>query len=111
MPRTARLAEMPSFGVLDRTAGNLSGQIAQALREAVHKGDIHAGDALPSTRALAASLQVARGTVIDAYDQLIAEGFLESKAGAGTRVAQALTEPPCAPALPEVEQSLSLIHI
>jgi GntR family transcriptional regulator/MocR family aminotransferase len=42
---------------------------------------------------LAVSLQVARGTVIDAYEQLIAEGFLESKAGAGTRVAQALAEP------------------
>jgi GntR family transcriptional regulator/MocR family aminotransferase len=85
---------MPSFGTLDRTAGNLSGQVAEALREAVRKADIRAGDALPSTRALAASLHVARGTVIEAYEQLIAEGFLESKAGAGTRVAQALAEPP-----------------
>jgi GntR family transcriptional regulator/MocR family aminotransferase len=93
MARTARVAEIPSIGTLDRAAGNLSRQVAQALRDAVRKGDIRPGDALPSTRLLAVSLQVARGTVIDAYEQLIAEGFLESKAGAGTRVAQALAEP------------------
>ncbi|MFL9931844.1 PLP-dependent aminotransferase family protein [Paraburkholderia sp. RL18-103-BIB-C] len=93
MARTAQLAEMPWFGVLDRAAGNLSRQVAEALREAVRKDDIRAGDALPSTRSLAASLQVARGTVIEAYEQLIAEGFLESRAGAGTRVARALAEP------------------
>ncbi|MFP6561919.1 PLP-dependent aminotransferase family protein [Paraburkholderia sp. B3] len=93
MARTVRIAEMPSFGALDRTAGNLSRQVAEALREAVHKSDLGAGDALPSTRSLAASLRVARGTVIEAYAQLIAEGFLESKAGAGTRVAQALARP------------------
>ena len=94
MPRTAQAAEMPSFGTLDREAGNLSRQVAEALREAVRKGDLRPADALPSTRALAASLQVARGTVVEAYEQLIAEGFLESKAGAGTRVALALAEPP-----------------
>ncbi|WP_321921652.1 MocR-like pyridoxine biosynthesis transcription factor PdxR [Paraburkholderia guartelaensis] len=93
MPRTAQAAEMP-FGTLDREAGNLSRQVAEALREAVRKGDLRPADALPSTRALAASLQVARGTVVEAYEQLIAEGFLESKAGAGTRVALALAEPP-----------------
>ncbi|WP_321960298.1 PLP-dependent aminotransferase family protein [Paraburkholderia sp. J7] len=94
MPRTAQAAEMPSFGTLDREAGNLSRQVAEALREAVRKGDLRPADALPSTRSLAASLQIARGTVVEAYEQLIAEGFLESKAGAGTRVALALAEPP-----------------
>jgi GntR family transcriptional regulator / MocR family aminotransferase len=84
---------MPSFGALDRTAGSLSRQVAEALREAVRKGDLGAGDALPSTRSLAASLGIARGTVIEAWEQLIAEGFLESKAGAGTRVAHTLAQP------------------
>jgi GntR family transcriptional regulator / MocR family aminotransferase len=92
MARTARDAHIPSIGTLDREAGNLSRQLAQALREAVRQGDIQPGDALPSTRVLAASLQIARGTAIEAYEQLIAEGFLESKGGAGTRVAQALAE-------------------
>lgn len=93
MARTARIAELPTFSALDRTAGNLRRQLAEALREAVRNGDIGAGDALPATRSLAASLQVARGTVIEAYEQLIAEGFLEAKAGAGTRVAPALAGP------------------
>jgi GntR family transcriptional regulator/MocR family aminotransferase len=92
MARTAGVAEIPSIGTLDRTAGNLSRQVAQALREAVRNGDVLPGDALPSTRLLADSLQVARGTVIEAYEQLIAEGFLESKRGGGTRVAKALAE-------------------
>lgn len=107
MARTARVAEMPSLGALDRAAGNLSRQVAQALRDTVRKGDIRAGDALPSTRSLAASLQVARGTVIEAYEQLVAEGFLESKAGAGTRVAQALAEPPPANAPGVAPQSVA----
>ncbi|WP_109483908.1 PLP-dependent aminotransferase family protein [Paraburkholderia sp. C35] len=93
MARTARVADLPSFGALDRGAGNLSRQIAEALRQAVREGHIRAGDALPSTRSLAASFQVARGTVIEAYEQLIAEGFLESNAGAGTRVAHTLNTP------------------
>ncbi len=68
--------------------------MAQALRDAVRKGDIRPGEALPSTRTISASLGVARGTVTEAYEQLIAEGFLESKGRAVTRVAQALAEPP-----------------
>ncbi len=92
MARTARVADIPWIGRIDRAAGGLSRQLAQALRDAVRAGDIAPGDALPSTRTLAASLQIARGTVVEAYEQLIAEGFLESKGGAGTRVAQALAE-------------------
>ncbi|WP_321910411.1 MocR-like pyridoxine biosynthesis transcription factor PdxR [Burkholderia cepacia] len=97
MARTTRIVEIPSLGALDRAAGDLSRQLAQALREAVRRGDVRPGDALPSTRLLATSLQVARGTVVDAYAQLIAEGFLESRGGAGTRVANALAEPPPGP--------------
>lgn len=93
MARTARMADIPSLGTLDRTAGNLSRQVAQALREAVRTGALRAGDDLPSTRLLAASLKVSRGTVTGAYEQLIAEGFLEARAGAGTRVAPALNGP------------------
>ncbi|AOJ02317.1 DNA-binding protein [Burkholderia mayonis] len=93
MARIARIIEIPSIGALDRSTGNLSRQLAQALRDAVRKGDVKPGDALPSTRLLAASLRIARGTVVDAYEQLIAEGFLESRGGADTRVAHALAEP------------------
>ena len=91
MPRKPGIVEIPSLGMLDRAAGHLGRQLAQALRGAVRQGDLKPGEALPSTRALAASLRVARGTVIEAFEQLIAEGFLESQPGADTRVAQALT--------------------
>ena len=48
------------------------------------------GEPLPSTRALAGSLGIARGTVVEVFEQLIAEGFLESSPGVGTRVARPL---------------------
>jgi GntR family transcriptional regulator/MocR family aminotransferase len=95
--------EIPSLGVLDRASGNLGRQLAQALREAVSRGDLKPGEALPSTRTLAASLRVARGTVIEAFEQLIAEGFLQSQPGAATRVAQSSMRsgrvPPRSPAV------------
>lgn len=96
MARKPKTVELPSIGTLDRSAGHLGRQLAQALRHAVNRGDLKPGELLPSTRALATSLHVARGTVIEAFDQLIAEGFLTSQSRAGTRVAQALAQAPAA---------------
>ncbi|MCP2259024.1 GntR family transcriptional regulator / MocR family aminotransferase [Streptoalloteichus tenebrarius] len=62
--------------------------IEQALREAIHTGRITTGSAVPSTRELAAALGVSRGTVVHAYDQLIAEGWLTARQGAPTIVAR-----------------------
>lgn len=75
MSRTAHNPKIPSLGELDRSAGTLGRQLAQKLREAVKNGALKPGESLPSTRALAASLGVARGTVVEAFEQLIAEGF------------------------------------
>ncbi|MBI6139830.1 PLP-dependent aminotransferase family protein [Serratia plymuthica] len=97
MPRTAKTVEIPAIGELDRNAGQLSRQLAQALRAAIHKGELKAGDLLPSTRVLSGALQLARGTVLAAFEQLTAEGFLEALPGSGTRVALSLnrkTPPP-----------------
>lgn len=58
-----------------------------ALREAVRMGRLTPGSRLPSSRALAADLGVARNTVADAYAELIAEGWLAAQQGSGTRVA------------------------
>src|SRR6266545_3169729 len=58
-----------------------------ALRAAIRENRLVAGTRLPSTRALAADLGLARGTVVEAYAQLRAEGYLESRHGAGTWVA------------------------
>lgn len=69
---------------------SLSRQIFVGVREAVLAGRLAPGEALPSTRLLAGQLGVSRNTVCDAYDMLLAEGFLVSRQGAPTRVAEGL---------------------
>jgi GntR family transcriptional regulator / MocR family aminotransferase len=76
----------------------LRGQLEEQLRDGVRSGRLHAGTALPSTRALAAELGVARGVVVEAYGQLAAEGFLVARRGSATRVAK--VAPAAAPAAP-----------
>ena len=61
--------------------------IEAGLRAAIRDGRLAAGTRLPSTRALAADLGVARGTVSEAYAQLLAEGHLTARRGSGTWVA------------------------
>ncbi|MER7792521.1 PLP-dependent aminotransferase family protein [Streptomyces sp. NPDC097640] len=63
--------------------------LQSALREAVRSGRIAAGTRLPSSRELAADLGVSRGLVTDAYEQLTAEGYLNSSRGSGTWVSGA----------------------
>ncbi|MER6916964.1 PLP-dependent aminotransferase family protein [Streptomyces sp. NPDC000594] len=66
--------------------------LTDALREAVRDGRLAPGTRLPSSRSLAADLGVARNTVVDAYAELVAEGWLTARQGSGTRVAaQAVT--------------------
>ncbi|MCX7522903.1 PLP-dependent aminotransferase family protein [Microbacterium sp. STN6] len=71
----------------DVPRGNTRTRLADELRRAILGGRVRAGDALPSSRALAASLGVARGTVVAAYDDLAGEGYAEVRPGAGTFVA------------------------
>ena len=73
--------------VLDRDAGSLGTQIQDQLRAAIREQRLAAGERLPSTRRLAGLLEVSRGTVVDVYEQLLAEGYVESAVGSGTRVA------------------------
>src|SRR5262245_16608805 len=83
---------------VDRARGKRSG-IEQALRDAIREGRLRAGDRLPSTRSLAAELGAARGTVAEAYQQLVAEGWLRARQGSGTVVADVATgESPAAAA-------------
>ena len=64
----------------------LGRSLEDALRAAVRDRRLPAGTRLPSSRALAADLGIARNTVADAYGQLVAEGWLTSRTGAGTWV-------------------------
>jgi GntR family transcriptional regulator/MocR family aminotransferase len=71
----------------DRDAGPLGIQIQDQLRGAIRDRRLGAGERLPSTRRLAGLLGVSRGTVVDVYEQLLAEGYVESAVGSGTWVA------------------------
>ncbi|WP_128435478.1 PLP-dependent aminotransferase family protein [Streptomyces cyaneus] len=61
--------------------------LERALRDAVRDGRLAPGERLPATRRLADELGISRNTVKAAYDQLVAEGYLTARQGAGTRVA------------------------
>jgi GntR family transcriptional regulator / MocR family aminotransferase len=67
-------------------------QLYDGLRGAILHGQVQAGTRLPSTRALAQALQISRTTVLIAYQQLLAEGYLEGKWGSGTYIAHTLPE-------------------
>ena len=85
--RTHALPFDPTGIALDRRQG-LSRQLYQALRQRVLDGRLGSGTRLPATRDLAAALAVSRNSVVRAYDQLYAEGYIESRVGDGTYVSQ-----------------------
>jgi GntR family transcriptional regulator/MocR family aminotransferase len=65
-------------------------QIARSLAADIQRGRLRPGDRLPGSRPLAEKLQVHRNTVLEALDELAAEGWIESAPGRGTFVARAL---------------------
>jgi GntR family transcriptional regulator/MocR family aminotransferase len=67
-------------------------QLYEGLRRRILDGTLPPGVRLPATRGLAAELSVARNTVLNAYEQLLAEGYLEGKLGSGTYVSRTLPE-------------------
>jgi DNA-binding transcriptional MocR family regulator len=77
---------------LDRSRPrSLRSQLEVALRDAIRDGRLAPGTRLPSTRALAADLGITRGVVVDAYDQLRAEGYILTRPGSGTIVSPRAT--------------------
>ncbi|MFW5933212.1 MAG: PLP-dependent aminotransferase family protein [Actinomycetota bacterium] len=66
--------------------GPLYRLLADALKRAVDRGEVPLGTVLPPERSLARSLSVSRATVVSAYDQLKAQGWLVSRRGSGTWV-------------------------
>ena len=72
--------------------GPLRLQVESGLRRAIQTGRLPAGALLPSTRVLAADLGISRGVVLEAYEQLLAEGYLIARRGSATRVAASRVE-------------------
>ncbi len=62
-------------------------QIEASIRDGIRSGRLRLGTALPPTRTIAADLGVSRGVVVEAYQQLVAEGYLTSHTGGYTQVA------------------------
>ncbi|HSI13077.1 MAG TPA: PLP-dependent aminotransferase family protein [Chthoniobacter sp.] len=81
LPLPARRADEKAGAWLDR-----------AIREVIQSGQLKPGERVPSSRRLGQQHGLARGTVTEVFAQLSAEGYLESRAGSGTRVAQRLPE-------------------
>jgi len=74
---------------LDRRGDESFGsQLKRQLREAIRAGSLRGGLRLPSTRALADQLGISRPVVVDVYEQLAAEGYLQTRQGARTTVAE-----------------------
>src|ERR1700751_3385373 len=79
---------------LDRSASRpLRAQLEASLREAIRDGRLRGGERLPSSRELARALGVSRGMVQECYGQLLAEGYLTSRTGSATRVADISGQP------------------
>jgi GntR family transcriptional regulator/MocR family aminotransferase len=92
MPNSAVPVAGPELLVqLDRSSDlPLHEQLERSLRENIRRGHLPAGMRLPSTRGLAAELGISRGVVTEAYGQLAAEGYLETRQGAPVRVTRAV---------------------
>jgi GntR family transcriptional regulator / MocR family aminotransferase len=83
-------------------------QLESGLRERIQQGHLRAGTALPPTRVLATDLGLSRGVVVEAYAQLVAEGYLSSRTGGYTRVAGASPVTPVEPAAPTTAPALRI---
>ena len=90
MPKSPKGALLHNLSIKRNTSVPIYRQIDAFLRRLILEGNLQPGQKLPSTRELAAELNVSRITVKTVYEQLLTEGFVQSKTGAGTFVADGL---------------------
>src|SRR5271166_4926978 len=100
---------LPPIALDDHSKTPIYRQIYEWFRRAILDGQMRPGQRVPSTRSLAAELKVSRVPVLNAYEQLLAEGYFETFVGAGTCVARSIPDdarsPPSARARKELPQS------
>jgi GntR family transcriptional regulator / MocR family aminotransferase len=92
MNRPLLATSISEIGVDRADSEPIQSQIARQIREFVLAGRLRPQAKLPSTRGLSEDLKVARATVVEAYEQLLSEGYIETRKGSGTRVAAELPE-------------------
>jgi GntR family transcriptional regulator/MocR family aminotransferase len=92
LPKTAQHVTLAGVDLDRRRPEALAMQLYEKLRQAVLRRQIRPGERLPATRVLALDLGVSRNTVTSAYEQLLAEGYIEARVGSGTCVARSLPD-------------------
>ncbi|MGC1260356.1 MAG: GntR family transcriptional regulator, partial [Jannaschia helgolandensis] len=97
-------ALIPTLHVDRDDAANLSLQLATRLRDLILSGDLPPGTRLPASRTLANDQSVSRTTAVTAYEQLVSEGLILSRVGAGTYVSQDIQPSPAPAPTVEVER-------
>src|SRR5580700_2427916 len=83
---------LPIIAIDRKNPRPLHKQIYDAYRTSIVDGSLRPGERVPSTRALASELSVSRLPVLDAYAQLLAEGYFETRVGAGTVICASLPD-------------------
>jgi GntR family transcriptional regulator/MocR family aminotransferase len=108
MPKRSTGAILTGIGLARNGPMPLHRQLYEGLREAILTRRLAPGMRLPSTRTLASELGISRYTVVDAFRQLRAEGYLEGKVGAGTWIARTLPDDLLRPALPTISAAVPM---
>src|SRR4051794_27308303 len=86
------VAAVPEILLDTSSAVPLHRQLYEGLRGTILAGRLSAGTRLPATRTLARELQISRNTVLNAFEQLLAEGYVEGLTGSGTYVSHVLPD-------------------
>jgi len=105
MPRVRHGLPLASVWLDTAAQTPLYQQVYAGLKRAILHGQLRPGSRLPSTRTIAGDLHLSRNTVTAAFDQLLAEGYIEARIGSGTRVVSTLPNEFLRPPLESVARS------
>ncbi|MGA7930157.1 MAG: GntR family transcriptional regulator, partial [Candidatus Sulfotelmatobacter sp.] len=97
---------LPPIVLNDGTKTPMYRQLYDWFRRAIIDGQMRPGQRVPSTRGLAAELKISRIPVLNAYDQLLAEGYFETFVGAGTCVARSIPDDTLSPPAGKLRKGL-----
>jgi GntR family transcriptional regulator/MocR family aminotransferase len=100
---------LPPIALDDRTNTPMYRQLYDWFRRAIIEGQMRPGQRVPSTRSLAAELKISRIPVLNAYEQLLAEGYFETFVGAGTCVARSIPDDTLSPSTGKARKGLQEI--
>ena len=100
---------LPPITLQDREEIPIYQQLYDWFRQAITDGKLRPGQRVPSTRNLATELKISRMPVLGAFDQLLAEGYLETFVGAGTCVARSIPDDTLSPPAVKARKGLQEI--